>query len=262
MVKVLETINLTYKDFNNVNLSFEGDTYYSIIGSNNSGKTTLFRLLTGIIPTTDVIFCNKVNLNKENNYEYIVNLGVVDRVNKESFIYNSVVNEMYYPLHNLGFSKRKSLERINYVLDTFNATKLLDKKISELDYYDKELLLIMIALLHKPKVLLLDSVLEIFPKSTKETIIKNIKKVVNNITIISFTNSLEEAYESDRIIILNNKEIMGEYLPSDIFKDDKLFYENNLEIPFLVDLSVKLKMYNLVDKEYKNMKAMVDDLWP
>ena len=37
---------------------------------------------------------------------------------------------------------------------------------------------------------------------------------------------------------------------------------NNLEIPFMVDLSIKLKMYNLIDKEYSSMKAMVDDLWP
>ena len=257
----METIDLSYKDFKNINLSFEENMYYSIIGSNNSGKTTLFKLLTGIIPSNNAVYCNKISLNKENIYKYIVNLGVVERVNNNSFIYNLVIDEMMYPLRNLGVSKKNSLNRINEVLSIFNASDLLNKKISDLNYYDKELLLIMISILHKPKVLLLDDVLELF-NNNKNKIIKNIKKAVDNITIINFTNDLKEAYESDKIILISNKKIVGEYLPSDIYKDDKLFYEHNLEIPFLVDLSVKLKMYNLVDKEYKSMKAMVDDLWP
>ena len=33
-------------------------------------------------------------------------------------------------------------------------------------------------------------------------------------------------------------------------------------IPFIIDLSVKLKMYDVVNKEYTSVKAMVDDIWP
>ena len=62
MVKVLETFDLTYRDFNNLNLSFESNSYYLIVGANNSGKTTLFRLLTSLIPTSDMIMCNNVYL--------------------------------------------------------------------------------------------------------------------------------------------------------------------------------------------------------
>ena len=263
MVKVLEITNLSYQGFDKINLSFEDNCYYSIIGSNNCGKTTLFKLISGIIPSNGVISYNNITLNSNNIHEYIVNFGVIGRVNKNSFIFNNVIDEMMYPLRNLGYSKRNSINRINEILDIFKATDYLDKNINELSYCEKQLLLIMIALLHKPNVLLMDSILEVFTKTMKEKIVRIIKKLVTDgMLIINFTTSLDDASDSDKIILLDKYKVVGIYTKEDIYNDDKLFYEHNLEIPFLTDLSIKLKMYNLVDKEYSNMKAMVDDIWP
>ena len=121
----------------------------------------------------------------------------------------------------------------------------------------------MIAILHKPKVLLLDSVLELFSMESQKKINKILKQLTDEgMTIINFTSSLETAYYSDKLILLDNYQVVGEYTPRDIYKDDKLFYEHNLEIPFIVDLATKLKMYNIIDKEYLSMIEMVDDIWP
>lgn len=263
MATILEIDDLSYNGFSNINYSFKDKTYYSIIGSNNSGKTTLFKLIAGIIPSSSCICCNDIDLNKRNISKYIVNLGIVTRVTSDSFKYNKVIDEMIYPLDNLGYSRTRSIDRIKEILSLFNKSELIDKRIIELNSYDKELLLIMIALLHKPKVLLLDSVLDIFPRIIYEEINVIFNKLVKEgLTIINFTNSLEIAYYSDKIILLDNHKIIGEYLPKDILNDDKLFYEHNLEIPFLVDLNIKLKMYDLIKKDYSSMKEMVDDIWP
>ena len=263
MAIILEIDDLTYQNFKHINLSFEEKTFYSIVGSNNCGKTTLFKLLSGFIPSNGSICCNDIDLNDDSLFEYITNIGVVDRVNKESFIYGKVLDEMLYPLLNLGYSKDYAKNRIKEVLKLFNKENIQDMKINELNYYDKELLMIMIAILHEPKVLLLDSVLDIFPKDQLEKIIKTFRKLVRDgMTIISFTNSLDNAIFSNKIILMGKYEIIGTYSPRDIFKDDKLFYEHNLEIPFLIDLSNKLKMYNIIDKEYLSMIEMVDDIWP
>ena len=262
MSKILEINNLSYQDFNKINLSFDKNTFYSVIGSNNCGKTTLFKLIAGIIPSNDMICYNDFYLNFENRRDYIINFGVVDRVNNNSFTYKSVIDEMMYPLHNLGYSKKKSLDRIQEVLDIFNASNYVDKKISELEFYEKQLLLIMISLLHKPKILLLDSVLNVFPSVLKDKIISILKKLTKDMTVVNFTTFLDDTYASDKIILMDHFKIIGEYNYHDIYQDDKLFYEHNLEIPFIVDLSIKLKMYNITSKEYSSLKAMVDDIWP
>jgi ABC-type multidrug transport system ATPase subunit len=165
-----------------------------------------------------------------------------------------------YPLLNLGYSVSYSEDRVNEILSIFKREDLINKYIRELNICDKELLLIMISLLHKPSVLLLDSVLEIFPRSQSIKIINVLKKM--KLTVINFTSSLELINLMDKIILMDNNKILGEYTPSDIYNNDKLFYEHSLEIPIITDLSIKLKMYNLVDKEYSNMKEMVDDIWP
>lgn len=258
MVKVLETFDLTYRDFNNLNLSFESNSYYLIVGANNSGKTTLFRLLSSLIPTNDMIMCNNVYLDDNSILDYILNIGIVERVNKKSFLYQRVYDELRYPLYNLGYSKKKMDTRINEVLTIFNRLDILDKDISNLTYNEKQELLIMISLLHNPSVLLLDGI-----NNLDNSFMKSLKKLTKDgLTVIDFNVSLDNLKYADKIILLDNFSIIGEYLPSKAFEDDKLFYEHHVSVPFLTDLAVKLKMYNLVNKEYTSMKAMVDDIWP
>ena len=263
MVKVLETSNLCYQDFKNIKLSLESSKLYLIAGANNSGKTTLFKLLSGIILTNNYISCNGVILNKDTSFNYIKNLGVVPKLSKKSFIYQNVFDEMMYPLYNLNYSKRKATIRIKEILKLFNKENIINKKINDLNYCDKQLLLLMISLLHCPKLVLIEDILTIFSKKEQKMIINILLKLIkqDNITIVIFASNLEMAKYCDKLLLLKDKEIVGEYSYNDLYKNDKLFYDNKLEIPFIVDLSIKLKMYELVDKNYTTIKGMVDDLW-
>ena len=261
MVKVIEIINLSYGKFHNINLSFESNNYYLIVGSNNSGKTILFKLLSSLISTNNMISCNNVYLNNHNLFKYMVNIGIVERVNNNSFLYQNVIDEMRYPLYNLGYSKRKTNNRINEVLELFNASELIDKRINELSFQDKQKLLIMISLLHRPCVLLLDSVFDVFPNKERNEIIEILKKI-DDLTIIEFTSSLNNINYCNEIILIDNYKIIGSYLPGDIFDNDKDFYNRGIEIPFITDLAIKLKMYGVVNNEYLDLKEMVDDIWP
>ena len=253
---VLEINNLNYGSFQNINLSFASKKFYSIVGGNNSGKTTLFKLMTGFISSNNCIVCDGIFLNSNSINDYIQNIGIVEVINGNSFIYQKVKDEMMYPLYNLGYSKKKIEKRINEVIDLFNVS-FINKDINELTSCERQVLLIMLAILHKPKVLLLDNVFNIFFQDEEKKLLNILRKLIEkeNITINS-------ACFSDRIILLSDFKIIGEYLPSDIYNDDKLFYQNGLEIPFIVDLSVKLKMYGLIDNNYTNIEKMVDDIWP
>ena len=171
MTELLKVNNLCYKDFRNINLSFNSGNFYYIVGGNNSGKTTLFRILSGLIITNNVIDCDGVLLNAKSRYNYIKKVGVVERVNKYSFNFINIIDELMYPLINLGYSKSNSIKKIKSVLNFFEVDEYLNKKISELNIYEKQELLIIISLLHSPKVLLIDSVLDIFPSHYKTKII-------------------------------------------------------------------------------------------
>ena len=102
---MLEICNLNYLDFKNFNLKIEKNSYTSIVGSNKSGKTTLCKIISGLLLIDDVCECNNIKLNKDNVYKYVRNIGVVSLVNENSFIYNNVKNELSYPLLNLHYPK-------------------------------------------------------------------------------------------------------------------------------------------------------------
>ena len=259
----LKVINLNYQDFKNFNYYFNNKTLYTIIGCNKSGKSTLFRILSGFIPNKSVICCN-ISPDLSNRKQYIKHIGVVECINKKSFLYKNVYDEMCYPLNNLNYGHEEINERIKKMLHYFDMEDIENKSINELNDIQKQTLLIMIALLHQPKVLLLDSCFESFNSSERKNLFDILNNIIHNeeITIINFTKELEDGLYSDKILLIKDYKFIKEINANDIVLNDKLFYDNNIEIPFIVDLNSKLRMYNLIDKDYYDMKELVDHIWP
>ena len=47
----------------------------------------------------------------------------------------------------------------------------------------------------------------------------------------------------------------------DVIKDSKLFEDNNLELPFMLDITNKLNYYGLIKSNINNIDELVDELW-
>lgn len=83
----------------------------------------------------------------------------------------------------------------------------------------------------------------------------------NNVNFINITNDMEDTlYASYLIIIYNNKiALEGNYL--DILKEERLLSRMGINLPFIVDISIQLKYYGLVDKIYLDKEELVGVLW-
>ena len=99
--------------------------------------------------------------------------------------------------------------------------------------------------------------------STKEMFLNNLKryKKKNKLTIIMSTHNLEETLITDRVIIIDNKKIIADSTPLSILKQEKLLSSASLEQPFIIELSQKLMLYNLINHTYLDKRKLVDDLW-
>ena len=262
MRRVFMVNNLNYQYFHNIWLSFEKGKFYKIIGPNKSGKTTLFRIMSGLIKTNNYINCDGITLNNKTRYDFIKKIGVVERVKNDSFQHSIVYDEMVYPLHNLNYLKRDIDKRINNIVNLFQMKDILNKKITDLNPFKKQLLLLMIALLHEPKVLLVDNVFEKISSEEQSKVFTTLRKLVSDgLCVIYFSHTLENILESDEIILINDYKVIKKMKANDVINNDKLFYDNNIEIPFMLDLNIKLKMYNVIQKKYDSMEKMVDDIW-
>ena len=121
----------------------------------------------------------------------------------------------------------------------------------------------MISLLHEPKILVLDNAFSMMNKKTKEKMKKALTdyKSKYNLTIILMSTNLEDALDTDYLYILNKGNIVVEGLPNVVVKEDTLLNRLGISLPFMVDLSLKLEFYELIDHVEMDINRLVNDLW-
>ena len=95
-------------------------------------------------------------------------------------------------------------------------------------------------------------------KSDIKWLIDEMRKVNPNLTILSITHDVEEAYLSDQVLVLNKGEIAFKGKPEEVFKNRSALESLHLEMPFVLNLKEKL---NLSD-ESQTLDEIAEELWP
>ena len=238
--------------FNGLNLEIKKDSFTTILGSAGTGKSTLFKIL-----HDDFKYGGKIlMLNKSVNYS--ISKNYVNYISSDIFDFNKrvVIDEFINILKLKGKTDDKIKIEIDRVSRKLDIKDLLNLKIKDLSYENKLLVMFAIALLGKPKIIIIDNVFNHLGFKKKIVLQEILKLNRKKTTIVNITNNSEEALYGDDVIILNDDK---HYNILDI--DEDFFTTRNLEAPFMISLSSKLKVYNLIDKNYLNMEKLVDDLW-
>lgn len=247
MTKIIE-INSFSDDnlFENLTISVEKNTITTISGSNSCGKTTLMRILNREVITDNNILLNNKSINDYTIREYI------------SLVQTVIPLEIVF--------KEKTLEKELNNKDLVKGLRIksiLNKDISTLTIKEKVLAQLAIALDNKPEVLLLDNVFIYFSNKECEeifTFLRNYQKK-NNLTVVLTTINLRDSLYTDYLYIIGNKKIVLEGKPLEVLEKDNILNKVGLNIPFMADLSVKLKDYDLLDSIVLEKDRMVDILW-
>lgn len=267
MPSILSVNNLTYKInekifFNEFSLNIEQGKITSIIAPNKSGKTLLTKILCAIIPTDNVCTLDGIKLNKQNVLNYITKIGIVTNEFNKKFLFKKVRDELAFPLQNLGYPEHKINKTILKISKVFGITDLLNKNIEDLNISTRYKLLIVLALVHNPKVLILDDAFLEMNQDDQEFMLEKLKELKNEgLTVLNITSKLDTIYDSDRVLVLNNFKIEEEGSVLEILEQDAYLNQIGLTIPFIIDLSIKLKFYALMDKIYFDLDKLEADLW-
>ena len=268
MDNIIEIKKLNYKVkdttiFKDFNLSIKTGSFTCIAGNNTSGKTTLIKLINGTLPSNNTITIGYSYVNDKRYNDHAIELGTVYGNNLNYFMFDDVYREMTFPLENLNLKPSEIEKRILEISKFFNVNKILDKKTYDLTNREKQELLIVLALLHKPKILLLDNALSMMDRISKEHMLRRLREyqIKENLTIVLTTTNLEDTLDSDYLYILNKGSIAIEGRTLEVLKEDTRINRLGLEIPFMVDLSLKLEFYDLLGNIETDMDRMVNTLW-
>jgi energy-coupling factor transport system ATP-binding protein len=249
--------------FDNFNLNIREGEWLSIAGPNGSGKSTLIKILVGLLQADGHIVIDNLELNKENVTSIRKKIGLVFENADDSFVAETVEDNIAFSLENLAYKPNEMEQMSKDISSVLKLEEILRKDPHYLSGGEKQKAALASALITNPKILIIDDALEMVDESSKNEILKIITKLhkERHLTIITVTHNLEETYKADRMVVINSGKILIDGPVKEVLQEDKIFNRSGLEVPFMIDLSIKLKLYGLIDRVYTDMDELVNALW-
>lgn len=244
----IKKLNISYGKtviFNDLNLNIKENSYTAIIGPSSSGKTTLFN---EIIKGND-----RIKVNGNINY-------ILTDPNKQ-IVAKTVKKQLQFFLEINNYTKRQINTRVNNIVSYFGLEKILDLDPYLLSEGEKQLVILCSFLVLDLDILIMDNALCRMNYSLKQKILAYFKKMKKKkVTIVNFASDINEIVKSDYTILVDKK-IVFEKPTKEVIVDNELFEDNNLELPFMLEITNKLKYYGLIKSNIDTIDELVDELW-
>jgi energy-coupling factor transport system ATP-binding protein len=267
---IIKFDNITYSYdgtrnvLNNISFSIEAGRYVSIIGHNGSGKSTLAKLMIGLLENkSGKIVLFDTLLDHKSIRDLRTRLGIVFQNPDNQFIGATVADDIAFGLENRQIPHEQMEGIINEYAGKVNMLDFLDKEPSNLSGGQKQRVAIAGILAMKPDIMIFDEATSMLdPKGKREIreLTKKMRTENKDLTIIAITHDIEEAYQSDEIIVLNNGKIELQGTPKEVFKQKDKLREIDLELPFAYLFKEELVKQNIEAKDTDNLSQLVDSL--
>lgn len=262
MSKILEVNNLSFSYIDNIDVlsdvsfSINEGEYTSIIGHNGSGKSTIAKLLIGLLAAKEgSLKAFDLEYSKKTIREIRKHFGIVFQNPDNQFIGATVEDDIAFGLENKLVKHEDMQSIINEYAKKVNMLEYLKKEPSTLSGGQKQRVAIAGVLALEPDILILDEATAMLdPKGKREIreIISLLRKDNPKLSIISITHDIEEAFSGDHLIVLNKGKVLFDDTPENVLKHQDELLEIGLDIPFKVRLAQEL------DKAH--LKKVKDDL--
>jgi len=249
----------------NINLEIKKGEFVSIIGSNGSGKSTLARHLNCLLlPTSGNVWVDGINTkDKDKVWEIRQKVGMVFQNPDNQIIATTVEDDVAFGLENIGISRTMMQERVNWALQVVEMEEYKKCEPHLLSGGQKQRVAIAgVIAMHSAFLVLDEPTAMLDPRGRKEVV--DIVKKLNreeNITVIYITHLMEEAVESDKIVVLDKGKIALMGRPEEVFSKAETLKNLSLDVPQITELAIRLNKKGLDVSPYTlKVEEMVDQL--
>ena len=247
-----------------VSLSIEEGSFVSIVGHNGSGKSTIAKLLNGLlIPDYGIVKVFGMDTqDKEKSFEVRKSVGMVFQNPDNQMVASIIEDDIAFGPENLGIEREEIIRRVDWALDKVHMLEHKKGTPFKLSGGQKQRLAIAGIIAMKPKVIVFDeSTAMLDPQGRKEVMDVAHELNKEGMTVICITHYMEEALGADRLIVLNDGKIALDGKPKEVFSQYEKIKENKIHVPLATQIAIALDDVGVkVGKEIMEKDELVDKL--
>lgn len=225
---------------NGINLEIERGSFTAILGHNGSGKSTMAKLMNGLYkPESGSVTVNGMCTADENNeIEIKKTVGMVFQNPDNQLVASVVEDDVAFGPENLGLEREEIKKRIEESLKAVDMYEFRKSAPHKLSGGQKQRVAIAGVIAMQPECIVLDEPTAMLDPKGRAEVINTVLKLnkEKGITVILITHFMEHAAFADRVIILNDGNIVADNGPSVVFSNIKLLRQCGLDIPQTTEL--------------------------
>lgn len=233
------------KALKDINIDVKKGEFVTIIGHNGSGKSTLAKHINALLkPSEGDVWVKGMNTkDDEETWNIRQTAGMVFQNPDNQIVATIVEEDVAFGPENLGVPSAEIRVRVEEALKTVGMQEFRDKGPHLLSGGQKQRIAIAGVIAMKPDCIVLDEPTAMLDPSGRKDVIDTIQKLnrEENITVVNITHFMEEAVVSDRVIVMEDGDIVLEGTPKEVFSQVGKLKTLGLDVPQVTDLAFELR---------------------
>ncbi len=211
-----------------------------VVGPNGGGKSTLVRLLNGLLrPGSGGIRILGRDPVVE-PFEVRKNVGMLFQSPDNGLVAPFVEDDVAFGLENLGVPQKEMPGRVAGAIRAVGLEGYGRREPHTLSGGEKQRVALAGLLAVEPEILLLDEPTSMLDAAGRREVLDRVKSLRGEKTILHVTHHLEELLDADRVLVLNGGKLVADVAPEQLVSDAELLRDNRLSLPPVLRLAADL----------------------
>ncbi len=249
----LDNVTFEYEEgifaVNGISLEINQGEYIAVVGRNGSGKSTVAKLINGLISpkSGSVTVFGMDTKEKKDIFEIRKRVGMVFQNPDNQMVATIVEDDIAFGPENIGVQREEIARRIDFALKATNTEEFRHRPASQLSGGQKQRIAIAGVLAMGPDCIIFDEATSMLDPNGRKEITAAMKRLNREmgITVVTITHYMNEAVEADRIVVMNEGEIIGDGTPKEIFSQVEKLQSVSLSVPQVAELLYLLEQDGL-----------------
>ena len=258
-------INVEEYSIKDITLTVPKGQFLCILGHNGSGKSTLAKHFNALLlPVSGTILVDGIDAtDPENTWEVRSRAGMVFQNPDNQMVATIVEEDVAFGCENLGLPPAEIRKRVDQALRDVNMYEYKNHAPHLLSGGQKQRVAIAGILAMRPKCIIFDEPTAMLDPLGRKEVMASVRELNRDfgITVIHITHYMEEAVQADRIVVIDQGEIVMDDTPVNVFSRVEEIKRIGLDVPQVTEEAYLLKQAGVdIDTHILTIDEMVKKL--